>query len=107
MLRKPSVSVPIEERLMELTFVKVKIKLKAKRSRSKRASANQNITSVFSSILPHSLSRTTDLHEMLPITHKQREKGESLTNTLTFWVQSWDFLLEETVEEKELYRKSN
>lgn len=45
MLKKPSHSALVEERLMELTFVKAKIKLKAKRSRSKRAAtANQNRT---------------------------------------------------------------
>lgn len=48
----------------------------------------------------HSLWRTTDWHEMLPVTHKVREKAEPLTNTLTFWVQSWDFLLEDRRRER-------
>lgn len=62
---------------MGLTFVRAKIKLKAKRNRSEHASANQNITEVFSSILLHSLSRTTDLHEMLPITQTQAKRRTS------------------------------
>lgn len=82
MMKKASLSALVGERLMELTLVRAKIKLKAKRNRSKHASANQNTTKLFSSILPHSLSMTTDLHEMLPVTHEHREKAEPQTNTL-------------------------
>lgn len=54
---------------MELAFMRAKIKLKAKRNRSNHASANHTMTNVFySSILLHSLSRTTDLHEILSTT---------------------------------------